>query len=499
MLLLFPPVAKACEPPGGLPILGGALKAHGVKYKIVDMNYEGQEFILNRYFEKFPKKEHNRNLIQSKDGYKNFDTYIKVINELTKGLNDNLDSKTSITLANFISREFDALKSQDLLNAAKEYKKSPFYEYYKIRIPQLLNEHKTKNIGISLQYLNQAVCTFALIGYLKDNYPNIKIALGGGLITSWAKSPHWQDPFKDVVDKIMIGPGEVQILEYLNITPDREKLQSIKPDYDFTNGYNYFTPGRIIPISGSLGCSWKKCTFCPEKAENNPFIAKKTSKVMDEMEYLKDRYNPSLFHFLDNEISPSVLKAISISDNNIPWYGFTKFYSNLKDPDFCKELKSKGCYMLKLGLESGDQDVLDKMNKGIHLKDVVIILKNLKNVGIETFIYLLFGTPSEDYTSAKKTMDFIIKYHNYITYLNMAIFNLPVDSDIAREQETYKFSDADLTLYSGFNHPKGWNRKDVRNFFKKEFKCNQYIKDILNRTPPIFNANHSYFLKGKND
>jgi len=494
MLLIFPPVAKACEPPGGLPILGAVLKTHNVDYKIVDMNYEGQEFLLDIYFKDNPKKRHNRDLITTSKGYKNFDTYIKVIAELTRGLNNTLDNKSTITMANFLSSDYDSLKSLDLLKAAKNYKDNPFYEYYKNRLPKLLDNSNIKNIGISLQYLNQAVCTFSLIGYLKDNYPHIKIIIGGGLITSWVKSPYWDDPFNSVVDEIFIGPGEVQLLEYLNIEPNREKLISLKPDYDFTDFYKYYSPGRIIPISGSLGCSWKKCTFCPEKAEDNPFIAKKTAKVIEEMAYLAKRYKPTLFHFLDNEINPSVLKAITESNNSIPWYGFTKFYSNLKDLDFCKKLKTKGCFMLKLGLESGDQKVLDSMNKGIELQDVVIILKNLKEAGIKTFIYILFGTPAEDYKSAIKTMDFLIKFHSYITYLNMAIFNLPINSEISRQQDTYNFSDADLTLYSGFNHPKGWNRKNIRDFLKKELKQKEKIKDILNRTPPIFNANHAYFF-----
>lgn len=495
MLLLFPPMAKACEPPGGIPILGGALKAHNIAYKIVDMNYEATNFLLDNYFKSNPKKEHNRTLIRSNQGYKNFDTYIKVLNELTKGLNSELDDNTSITLANYISREFDALKSEDLIEAATEYKRSPFYEYYSKRIPELLRDHKTDTIGISLQYLNQAVCTFALIGYIKDNYSDIKIVLGGGLITSWVKSPYWQDPFKTLIDKIIIGPGETALLEFLNVEPDNEKLKDLKPDYDFVNDYNYFSVGNIIPISGSLGCGWKKCTFCPEKAEDNPFIAKKTAKVIEELHYLEQRYKPSLFHFLDNEINPSVLKAITQSKLETPWYGFTKFYSLLLDLEFCKKLKSNGCFMLKLGLESGDQKVLDSMNKGNDLEDVKVILHNLKEAGIKTFIYLLFGTPEEDYESAKKTMDFVLEHHERITYLNMAIFNLPVDSELARTQKTYKFSDADLTLYSGFEHPKGWNRKEVRNFFKKELKQHPAFKKILSRTPPIFNANHAYFLK----
>ncbi len=149
-------------------------------------------------------------------------------------------------------------------------------------------------------------------------------------------------------------------------------------------------------------------------------------------------------------------------------------------------------------MESGDQNVLNSMNKGITLENASIILKNLELAGIETFIYILLGTPDEDYVSAKKTVDYIIKHHTSITYLNVAIFNMPVGSEISKSQPTFDFSDADLTLYTGFNHPKGWNRKEVRTFLKKEFKNIPEIKTILSRTPPIFNANHTAFLKEDN-
>ena len=69
-------MAKASEPPGGIPILGAALKAHNIPYKLVDMNYEGTNFLLDKYFLDNPKKEHNRTLISSEKAYKNFDTYI---------------------------------------------------------------------------------------------------------------------------------------------------------------------------------------------------------------------------------------------------------------------------------------------------------------------------------------------------------------------------------------------------------------------------------------
>jgi len=495
MLLIFPPLAKACEPAGGLPILGGALKNHSINYQIVDFNYEGQVFLLQEYFKTHPKKKYYLDLIQGNGGYTNYDKYIKVINELTKGLNYTSDKNTKLTMANYSSSEYDPLNSKDLIEVANKHKDNIFYSFYKLRLTEILSKTNISRIGISLQYLNQAICTFALIGYIKKNYPYIKIVLGGGLITSWSKSSNWNNPFSTIVDKIIPGPGEYEIVNFCNVKPDSLKLKNIVPDYDFTDTYKYFSKKKVIPISGSMGCSWKKCTFCPEKAENNPYVAKKSSQIINEIKYLSKKYNSELIHFLDNEINPHLLKELSVSDNKLPWYGFTKFYQELIDPDFCIKLNKSGCFMLKLGLESGDQKVLDSMNKGINLSDAKIILKNLYNANIKTFIYLLFGTPEEDYNSAKKTLEFILENHKYITYLNLAIFNLPIDSDLAKKQQTFNLSEADLALYTGFKHPKGWNRKDVRDFLNNEFKTNRIIKDILYKTPPVFNANHTYSLK----
>ena len=62
--------------------------------------------------------------------------------------------------------------------------------------------------------------------------------------------------------------------------------------------------------------------------------------------------------------------------------------------------------MLKLGIESGDQDVLNQLNKGIDLPTTSAVLKTLKKTGIATYCYFLFGTPPETQESATKTAGF---------------------------------------------------------------------------------------------
>ncbi len=118
------------------------------------------------------------------------------------------------------------------------------------------------------------------------------------------------------------------------------------------------------------------------------------------------RWTRRSIHIVDNAISPAVLKALIKEPPGSPWYGFVRMTQELTDPDFCARLKDSGCVMLKIGVESGDQDVLDAMRKGIRIGDVSQGLRALSEAGIGTYIYLLFGTPWENEPSARRTLEF---------------------------------------------------------------------------------------------
>ena len=207
---------------------------------------------------------------------------------------------------------------------------------------------------------------------------------------------------------------------------------------------------------------------------------------------------PSLIHFLDNAIPPALMKTIADHPPGAPWYGFVRITRHLADLDFCMALKRSGCVLLKLGLESGDQRVLDGLHKGVDLEEASRVLTNLKKAGIATYVYLLFGTPEEDGLKARRTLEFVATHHDQIHFLNLALFNLPRDEQEVSPYETKDFYEGDLSLYVDFDHPKGWHRKKVRQFLDKEFKRHPAVASILRRTPPVFTSNHApFFVMGK--
>jgi radical SAM superfamily enzyme YgiQ (UPF0313 family) len=347
-----------------------------------------------------------------------------------------------------------------------------------------------------MNYLSQALCTFAMLGFIRRQWPELTLVLGGGLLTSWISRPGWQNPFENIVDHLVAGPGEQALLSLLGITGTPAAVpEHYRPEYQLFPLADYLAPGTILPYSASTGCYWNRCAFCPEKAEDNPYVAVPADSVIADLTVLVEQTRPVLIHLLDNAVSPALMEALIEQPPGVDWYGFARISRRLADLDFCKSLKRSGCSMLKVGLESGAQTVLDAEQKGIDLELASRALRNLKKAGIAAYVYLLFGTPSETISEARATLDYTVKHGDAIDFLNLAIFNLPICAARAQQLETKMLYEGDLSLYTGFRHPKGWDRGAVRQFLDKEFKRHPVVRKILLQDPPVFTSNHAPFFK----
>jgi hypothetical protein len=521
MLLIYPPIAKPCEPPAGIAKLAGALKAHDISCCLLDANLEGLLSFLGRprpatdTWTRRAVKNASKNIAALRDPrtYQSLARYSRAVKDVDRVLQVSSKDGAILGLADYQHERLSPLRSADLLAAAEHPEENPFYPWFRERLPELIEKtfsprsrkgregnldekecsnDETSLIGFSLNYLSQALCTFAMIGYVKKEFPGVKVVVGGGLVTSWMKRPGWKDRFAGLIDHLIAGPGEGPLLDLLGVEEAKRKHSA--PDYEQLPIHDYLSPGFILPYSGSSGCYWNKCSFCPETAEENPYVPIPVDRAMDDLNALIARHKPALLHLLDNSISPALMRSLVEKPLGVPWYGFARISKELTDSDYCKALKRSGCMMLKLGLESGDQGVLDKLRKGIDLEAASRVLQNLHTAGIAAYVYLLFGTPAETATEARKTLDFVVKHREAITFLNLAIFNMPVCGKEALEFETGQFYEGDLSLYTGFAHTRGWDRKQVRRFLDDEFKRSDAVSKILKNDPPVFTSNHAAFF-----
>ncbi len=501
MLIIFPPLSKGCEPPAALPYLYAALAAHGHSCTICDMNIEGLQHLLHTTTaatdtwstRAFKHLDNNIATLQNLDSYRKFDRYGRAVADINRvleiaGKNFNLQ----LSLANYQDNGKSPLNSIDLRKAAADFQENIFFPYFSVRLGELLQQENHAHVGFSISYLSQALCAFAMIGYLRAHHPDITIILGGGLVTTWLRNPGWHNPFADLVDHFIAGQGEKPLLSLLGT---EQKAGYIQPSYTALRDNPYLAPGFILPYATSSGCFWKKCNFCPETSEDNPYRQVPPTTTTTDLLSLTKATTPILIHLLDNAISPSTLRAISEQPPGAPWYGFVRIDSLLADRNFCRRLRASGCVMLKLGLESGDQNVLNSMNKGTDLRQAAKVLENLHEAGIASYVYLLFGTPSETRIEAERTRIFVEEHHQAINFLNLAIFNLPICSDATTSLPVTDFYTGDLSIYRSFTHPLGWNRMEIRRYLDTVFKRSPKIAEIIRKDPPFFTSNHAPFMK----
>jgi len=501
ILLIYPPVAKPCEPPAGIARLAGVLRAGGIDCRVYDASLAGILDLLDvplaaeDTWSRRALSHRGAHLaaLRSPEIYRHRDRYKRAVMDLNRVLwLAGQHAGAAISLANFGSDELSPVRSRDLIRAAETFEANPFFPAFATRLEALFREREPAIVGFSINFMSQALCAFAMAGFIRARFPHTRIVCGGGLVTSWRHIPGFRNPFQGLVDDLVCGPGEDVLLAMAGGRPPENDGP---PAYDFSSFdmARYLAPVPVWPYSTSRGCYWRKCAFCPEKSENAAYRPMAPSDAAADLTALTGS-SPGLIHFLDNALPPRLMEHLIAHPPGVPWYGFVRITSHLADPEFAAGLKAAGCVMLKLGVESGDQAVLDALSKGVDLATVSGALKTLKQAGIATYVYLLFGTPAETLERARHTLEFTLNHAVSIDFLNLAVFNLPAYSDEAAALRTVPFYEGDLSLYREFEHPEGWHRDKVRRFLAKEFRKPNPIRTILGNDPPYFTSNHAAFL-----
>lgn len=205
ILLIHPPVVKPSEAPAGLAALAGALACHDVPVSVLDANLEGLLYLMGassvRAGDRWTRRAFNGRLrqlatLRSLQSYTSPDRYRRAVADLNR-LVAMAAANTSVrlNLTNYSDSLLAPTNSADLQQAFENPAANPFHDYFTTRLNTLLADRQPAQVGVSLNYLSQALCAFAMLGYLRQGWPGLTLLLGGGLVTSWMRQPGWRNPF----------------------------------------------------------------------------------------------------------------------------------------------------------------------------------------------------------------------------------------------------------------------------------------------------------------
>ncbi len=192
----------------------------------------------------------------------------------------------------------------------------------------------------------------------------------------------------------------------------------------------------IFPIFTSRGCP-ANCTYCQTKnIFTRKFRARSAKNVVDEMEWLVKRWKAREIHIWDDNYPTDRRRVLQIRDE-LKARGLTglKFaFPNGMRADFVNEetlraMKEMGIYMIACGVESGNERILEVIEKGAHLDKVRQTYSLAKKVGLETWAFFMLGLPEETPETIQDTIRFakeldpdIAKFHILQPYPGSKVF-----------------------------------------------------------------------------
>lgn len=526
ILLLQPPALKPAEPSLALGILLAHLRSHDIAATAIDANIEAYLYLLDgdrlqarigdaadtTLHRALKHRAQSLERLRSAEVGTNFARYTTAVRYLNRLLAVwNGSDGQRLTLGDYQCPALSPFVPEDLAKAASGQYRSLFADYFHTDLMPRIRDAAPRVIAISINYIHQAIPAFELAGLIRRELPDVLLAAGGGLLTSWQAPLQGLNLQLPPFDHVVFGPGEGTLTALVrNAAPDAYYLTDsgsidFVPDFSFAPIGQYLSPQPILPLTASRGCYWRKCKFCPEAATpTHPYRVFPTRELPGLMRLLANRYGVRHFQLTDNAVPVKSMKMLAERCNEMTglhWFGFVRFEKVFEDMEFVRRLAASGCRMLQLGLETGSQRILDRLGKGVQLESAARILANLSAAGIATYVYILLGTPGETEADAEMTRAFLEAHAPEIGFLNISIMNLPRASDLLDNPEQYGIASSEpvaeaspLGLYQKFQPDNDWDRAAARRFLERRLLTSPAIRTIVNRNPPLFTSNHAIFF-----
>jgi len=253
------------------------------------------------------------------------------------------------------------------------------------------------------------------------NYP-IDFLLDGDIeviVPQIAKAKAGKQSLKGVKGLIFQEKGKIKK------TGRAEKIKDINrlpfPAYHLSGGISCYQTGTQRPpftnVFSSRGCPYH-CQFC---SSHDTYQARTPENVVEELEWLVKDYGLKNFYFFDDAFTINQKRASKICQGIIKkglklrWSCGTRVDS--VSPDLLKEMKQAGCWMIAYGIESGNQEILNRNYKDFALADAQKAVKQTKKAGIAAYAMFVLGLPGETKKTIEKTFKFIEKLNpDYVQY-----------------------------------------------------------------------------------
>ncbi len=385
--------------------------------------------------------------LRKHDTFLDYSTYVASVNRLTAyfGFLGALSYPADIDSFTLKTRGRVSLYNlADLFNAELAARACcPLVRYFEGRLCHDVELATTDLFGISIVYDHQLLYALHLARLLKQRWPEKPLVFGGTAISQlykYLKDKSQMKRFFQLCDAIVIGEGETAICQ---IAASADTLSS-GPHFMNTITYNrsvdtltfplityedvsklgtptyqhpwdlYLSPERGINYSPTRGCYWNRCTFCDYGLNNDrptsPWRERRIDQVIADLKTAQIDHGVKYVYLAVDVMAPGYLERFSdaVIDTglDIRWSAEIRM-EKIFTPERCVKLARSGCVAMSFGMESGNQRILDLIDKGTKVAFMAETMKNFSVAGIAVQLMAFTDFPTETVAEKAATYRFV--------------------------------------------------------------------------------------------
>jgi anaerobic magnesium-protoporphyrin IX monomethyl ester cyclase len=370
----------------------------------------------------------------------------------------------------------------------------PFLPYYQESLLPRLRRGNFDLIGISITYQWQLPFALWLAHLIRQEMPDVFLITGGTEVSDCYKN--LREPrrlfelFSDF-DGLVVGEGESAYTEILDALgagtlPTKHPNVRLHPKYgavralpmlhyeklgelptpDFGNlpWDSYLSPTRFVYYSPTRGCYWNKCTFCDYGLNTDGPTSPWRQDTVDRM--IRDVEQLSTFaqfvYFSVDVLAPAAIlrfaEKVVERGIDVRWGAEIRLEKYWSD-ERCELLKRAGCTAISVGFESGNQRILDLIDKGTRPAQVRQTMASMHRAGIGVQIMGFTGFPTETLQEARDSVSFLRDNRDLWTFGGLGEFVLTPGAIVAKQPDRFgitgirPFEGADINRSLLFDEP----------------------------------------------
>lgn len=185
--------------------------------------------------------------------------------------------------------------------------------------------------------------------------------------------------------------------------PARDLIDTAPYRSSWTNAHGFFSMNAVA----SRGCPYR-CNWCAKPISGDKFHVRPAAAVAEEILELKEKYGAEHVWFGDDVFALNHYWTAQFADEIekrgcvLPFKVQSR--ADLMTDETVQALRRAGCAEVWMGVESGSQAILDSMDKGLCVSEVVDARLRLRQAGIRACYFLQFGYPGETWRDIQQTI-----------------------------------------------------------------------------------------------